>query len=380
MEQELEKIIMKQLASEMLSEDEKAYFEEWYKNPSRQEYFRELLKIRSGVIAYSVKDRIDCGKAWRKIRPVRKISRIRQVMKYVAIMLLPLCVGLLLFIREQKKEQVVYVEPTVRPGGKLAVLTLSTGEQIELARSVSAMSEQGAEISNSMGNELVYKQVGDMAPVKEVYNTISVPRGGEYKIVLADGTTVWLNSDSDIRFPVTFSGDKRQVELQGEAYFEVAKNVEKPFIVKINDYNIRVTGTQFNVRNYSGENVATTLVEGSVQLERGKEVQKMYPGQQALLVNGQLVVKKVDVVDVIGWREGTFSFKEVRLEDIINELARWYDFDVYYQDTDVKNYHFTAWFRRNASIEEVIEVLEKTKKIKMKLDGKTLIVQKKSIQ
>ena len=380
MEQELEKIIMKQLASEMLSEDEKAYFEEWYKNPSHQEYFRELLKIRSGVIAYSVKDRIDCGKAWRKIRPVRKISRIRQVMKYVAIMLLPLCVGLLLFIREQKKEQVVYVEPTVRPGGKLAVLTLSTGEQIELARSVSAMSEQGAEISNSMGNELVYKQVGDMAPVKEVYNTISVPRGGEYKIVLADGTTVWLNSDSDIRFPVTFSGDKRQVELQGEAYFEVAKNVEKPFIVKINDYNIRVTGTQFNVRNYSGENVATTLVEGSVQLERGKEVQKMYPGQQALLVNGQLVVKKVDGVDVIGWREGTFSFKEVRLEDIINELARWYDFDVYYQDTDVKNYHFTAWFRRNASIEEVIEVLEKTKKIKMKLDGKTLIVQKKSIQ
>ena len=380
MEQELEKIIMKQLASEMLSEDEKAYFEEWYKNPSHQEYFRELLKIRSGVIAYSVKDRIDCGKAWRKIRPVRKISRIRQVMKYVAIMLLPLCVGLLLFIREQKKEQVVYVEPTVRPGGKLAVLTLSTGEQIELARSVSAMSEQGAEISNSMGNELVYKQVGDMAPVKEVYNTISVPRGGEYKIVLADGTTVWLNSDSDIRFPVTFSGDKRQVELQGEAYFEVAKNVEKPFIVKINDYNIRVTGTQFNVRNYSGENVATTLVEGSVQLERGKEVQKMYPGQQALLVNGQLVVKNVDVVDVIGWREGTFSFKEVRLEDIINELARWYDFDVYYQDTDVKNYHFTAWFRRNASIEEVIEVLEKTKKIKMKLDGKTLIVQKKSIQ
>ena len=275
MEQELEKIIMKQLASEMLSEDEKAYFEEWYKNPSHQEYFRELLKIRSGVIAYSVKDRIDCGKALRKIRPVRKISRIRQVMKYVAIMLLPLCVGLLLFIREQKKEQVVYVEPTVRPGGKLAVLTLSTGEQIELARSVSAMSEQGAEISNSMGNELVYKQVGDMAPVKEVYNTISVPRGGEYKIVLADGTTVWLNSDSDIRFPVTFSGDKRQVELQGEAYFEVAKNVEKPFIVKINDYNIRVTGTQFNVRNYSGENVATTLVEGSVQLERGKEVQKM---------------------------------------------------------------------------------------------------------
>ncbi len=380
MEKELEEIIMKQLASEILSEDERVCFEEWYKNPSHQEYFRKLLKIRSGVMAHSVKNKIDCEKTWKKIRPVRKISRIRQVLKYAAIMLLPLCVGLLLFTWEQEKGQVVYVEPTVKPGGKLAVLTLSTGEQVELAGRVSAMSEQGAEISNSTDNELVYKQVGDVAPVEEVYNTISIPRGGEYKLVLADGTTVWLNSDSDIRFPVTFSGDKRQVELRGEAYFEVAKNVEKPFIVKINDYDIRVTGTQFNVRNYPGERVATTLVEGSVQLERGKDVQKMYPGQQALLIDGQLVMKEVDMMDAIGWREGTFSFKEVRLEDIINELARWYDFDVYYQNVEVKNYHFTAWFRRNVSIEEVIEVLEKTKKIKMKLDGKTLIVQKKSIQ
>ena len=236
MEKELEEIIMKQLASEILSEDEKVCFEEWYKNPSHQEYFRKLLKIRSGVMAYSVKNRIDREKTWKKIRPVRKISRTRQVLKYAAIMLLPLCVGLLLFTWEQEKGQVVYVEPTVKPGGKLAVLTLSTGEQVELAGRVAAMSEQGAEISNSTDNELIYKQVGDVAPVEEVYNTISIPRGGEYKLVLADGTTVWLNSDSDIRFPVTFSGDKRQVELRGEAYFEVAKNVEKPFIVKINDY------------------------------------------------------------------------------------------------------------------------------------------------
>ncbi|MEQ2910701.1 FecR family protein [Butyricimonas faecihominis] len=380
MDKELEEIIMKQLVSETLSENEKVCFEEWYKNPSHQEYFRKLLKIRSGVMAYSVKDKVNRERAWNKVRPLRKISRARQVLKYAAILLLPLCVGFLLLTWEQEKVQTVYVEPIVKPGGKLAVLTLSTGKQVELVGNVSAMSEQGAEISNSTDKELVYKQIGDMAPVEEVYNTITIPRGGEYKLILADGTTVWLNSDSYIRFPVAFSGDKRQVELRGEAYFEVAKNVAKPFIVKISDYDIRVTGTQFNVRSYPGERVATTLVEGSVQLERGKEVQKMFPGQQALLVDSQLVMKEVDVTDVIGWREGTFSFKEVRLEEIINELARWYDFDVYYQNAEVKNYHFTAWFRRNASIEEVIEVLEKTKKIKMKLDGKTLIVQKKSIQ
>lgn len=380
MEKELEEIIIKQLTSEKLSEDEKVCFEEWYREPSHQVYFRELSRIHSGVMAYAVKNKVDREGAWKKVRPKRKISRTRQVLKYAAILLLPLCVGLLLLIREQERVKTAYVEPVVKPGGKLAVLTLSSGKQVELSGSVAGMNEQGAEISNSTDNELVYRQVGDMALVEEIYNTITVPRGGEYKLILADSTTVWLNSDSYIRFPVTFSGEKRQVELRGEAYFEVAKNVEKPFIVKINDYDIRVTGTQFNVRDYPGENIATTLVEGSVQLERGEQVQKMIPGQQALLVDGQFVVKDVNVSDFIGWREGTFSFKEVRLESIINELARWYDFDVYYQDTDVKNYHFTAWFRRNASIEEVIEVLEKTKKIKMKLDGKTLIVQKKSIQ
>lgn len=379
MEKKLEEIIMKQLASETLSEDEKVCFEEWFKNPSHQKYFRELLKFRSGVMAYSVKDNVDRKKAWNKVRPVRKISRVRQVLKYAAILLLPLCVGLLLFTREQEKVQTVYVEPAVKPGGKLAVLTLSTGKQVELAGGVSAISEQGAEISTSTDNELVYKQVENRMPVNEVYNTITIPRGGEYKLVLADGTTVWLNSDSYIRFPVTFSGDKRQVELRGEAYFEVAKNMEKPFIVRINDYDICVTGTQFNVRDYSNESVVTTLVEGSIQLERGKQIQKLVPGQQALLVNGRWIIKEVDVTDFIGWREGAFNFKEVCLENIINELARWYDFDVYYQNAEVKNYHFTAWFRRNASIEEVIEVLEKTKKIQMRLDGKTLIVQKKSI-
>ncbi len=379
MEKKLEEIIMKQLASGTLSEDEKVCFEEWFKNPSHQKYFRELLKFRSGVMAYSVKDNVDRKKAWNKVRPVRKISRVRQVLKYAAILLLPLCVGLLLFTREQEKVQTVYVEPAVKPGGKLAVLTLSTGKQVELAGGVSAISEQGAEISTSTDNELVYKQVDNRMPVNEVYNTITIPRGGEYKLVLADGTTVWLNSDSYIRFPVAFSGDKRQVELRGEAYFEVAKNMEKPFIVRINDYDICVTGTQFNVRDYSNESVVTTLVEGSIQLERGKQIQKLVPGQQALLVNGRWIIKEVDVTDFIGWREGAFNFKEVCLENIINELARWYDFDVYYQNAEVKNYHFTAWFRRNASIEEVIEVLEKTKKIQMRLDGKTLIVQKKSI-
>ncbi len=130
------------------------------------------------------------------------------------------------------------------------------------------------------------------------------------------------------------------------------------------------------MRNYPGERVATTLLKGVYSWRKVRKFRKMFPGQQVCSLTVNWSWKEVDVTDVIGWRKVHFSFKEVRLEEIINELARWYDFDVYYQNAEVKNYHFTAWFRRNASIEEVIEVLEKTKKIKMKLDGKTLIVQK----
>ena len=374
MEKELEEIIMKQLASDELSEEEKAYFEEWYKESSHQKYFQELLKIHSGIMAYSVKDHVDREKAWRKVRPVRKISRIYEVLKYAVILLLPLCIGILLFTREREKTTTVYVEPIVKPGGKLAVLTLSTGKQVELSERVASMSEQGAKISNSTNNELVYKPVEDVTSTEDVYNTITVPRGGEYKLVLADGTTVWLNSDSYIRFPVTFSGDKRQVELRGEAYFEVAKNMEKPFIVRINDYDICVTGTQFNVRDYSNESVVTTLVEGSIQLERGKQIQKLVPGQQALLVNGRWIIKEVDVTDFIGWREGAFNFKEVCLENIINELARWYDIEVFFVDSDKQNEYYSFEIERSSSLKQVLNILEKTRTLDVELKGRTVII------
>ena len=374
MEKELEEIIMKQLASDELSEEEKAYFEEWYKESSHQKYFQELLKIHSGIMAYSVKDHVDREKAWRKVRPVRKISRIYEVLKYAVILLLPLCIGILLFTREREKTTTVYVEPIVKPGGKLAVLTLSTGKQVELSERVASMNEQGAKISNSTNNELVYKPVEDVTSTEDVYNTITVPRGGEYKLVLADGTTVWLNSDSYIRYPVAFSGDTRWVELEGEAYFEVAKNAGKYFIVKMNDYNVRVTGTQFNVRNYSNENLATTLVEGGVQIERKGRVDKLKPGQQAVLEGSEICIRTVNVEEQVAWRNGVFSFSQCRLENIMEELARWYDVDVFYMNQQVKNYHFSAWFKRSSSINEVISILEKTQKISLDLKGRILTV------
>lgn len=370
----IEEIIIKRLSEEHLSKEESVFFDKWYQNSSNREYYNDLLKIRSGIIASQVKERIDKRKAWNQVRPARKISLIRTLLKFAAIMILPLSLGVFLLIRENKQEKVVYAEVPVQPGKKQAVLTLSSGQQVMLADTIVHVNEKGMVISNFPDKELVYKIMNDTMKTETIYNTVTVPRGGEYKLVLADGTIVWLNSDSHIRYPVTFSGNTRQVELEGEAYFEVAKDVEKPFIVRMNEYNVRVTGTQFNVRNYSNESLATTLVEGGVQIERKGKVDRLRPGQQAVLENNEIRIRVVNVEEQVAWRHGAFGFTQCRLENIMEELARWYDVDVFYMNQQVKDYHFSAWFKRSSSINEVINILEKTKKISLDLKGRILTV------
>lgn len=370
----IEEIIIKRLSEEHLSKEESAFFDKWYQNSSNREYYNDLLKIRSGIIASQVKERIDKKKAWNQVRPARKISLIRTLLKFAAIMILPLSLGVFLLIRENKQEKVVYAEVPVQPGRKQAVLTLSSGQQVMLADTIVHVNEKGMVISNFPDKELVYKIMNDTMKTETIYNTVTVPRGGEYKLVLADGTIVWLNSDSHIRYPVTFSDNTRQVELEGEAYFEVAKDVEKPFIVRMNEYNVRVTGTQFNVRNYLNESLATTLVEGGVQIERKGKVDRLRPGQQAVLENNEIRIRVVNVEEQVAWRHGAFGFTQCRLENIMEELARWYDVDVFYMNQQVKDYHFSAWFKRSSSINEVINILEKTKKISLDLKGRILTV------
>ena len=378
MQEEIEDILVKRLSGEYLSEEEKSCFETWFREEEHQEYYRDLQKIRSGVLASSVAGKIDKGKAWLKVRPVRKKRVIYRVIGYAAMFMLPLGVALALLLPEKQNEKITYTRSVVLPGKKMATLTLSTGEQVALTDSLPQLEERGMVISHSEEKALVYNQVQDSIPADVVYNAVTVPRGGEYKLALSDGTIVWLNSDSYIRYPVRFSGNTRQVELRGEAYFEVAKNSEKPFIVRMKEYNIRVTGTQFNARSYSNEETATTLVQGSVQIEKGRCVSKLSPGEQAILKDGQIQVQKVDVESYIAWRTGDFSFTQCRLENILDELARWYDIDVFYMNQQVKDYHFSAWFKRSSSISEVIAILEKTKKISLDLKGRMLTVKDNS--
>ena len=374
MEMHIEEIIIKRLSGECLSKEEYTFFDEWYQNSSNREYYNDLLKIHSGIIASQVKERIDKSKAWKHIRPVRKISRMRTLLKYVAIMILPFGLGFFLFTRENRQEKVVYAEVPVQPGKKQAVLTLSSGQQVMLADTIVHVNENGMVISNFPDKELVYKIMNDTMKTETVYNTVTVPRGGEYKLVLADGTIVWLNSDSHIRYPVTFSGDTRQVELEGEAYFEVTKDMEKPFIVRMNAYNVRVIGTQFNVRNYSNENLATTLIEGGVQIERKGMVDRLQPGQQAILENNEIRIRTVNVDEQVAWRHGAFGFTQCRLENIMEELARWYDVDIIIETPELKEKVFYGVIRKYENISTILDMLKKTQNIDYLIEGKKIVI------
>lgn len=380
MEKEFNDIILAKLNGKSLSDEEGRIFEEWYTEAGNRKRFYELQRLQSAIHANYPRE-LNVQVAWdklnRKIQPRRKV---RIILRYAAaaVMLLGFsAVFHFLSFQENTTPQQANQTENVIPGKKQATLTLSTGEQIILSDTNSRIhtQEQGVTINNNQ-HVLEYNQ--SEATSHFVYNTINIPRGGEYVLALADGTKIWLNSESRITYPVAFSGTIREVNLEGEAYFEIAKDTTKPFIVHTREFDIRVTGTQFNVRTYPQEPGSTTLAEGRVQLERAGHISRLIPGQQATLINEKIEIKETDIEEAIAWRYEAFCFKQRTLESILNELARWYDMDIFYQNPDTRNYHFTAWFKRSSSIEEVIQILEKTQKIKMQLTGKTLTVKDNS--
>jgi ferric-dicitrate binding protein FerR (iron transport regulator) len=194
---------------------------------------------------------------------------------------------------------------------------------------------------------------------------------------LADGTIVWLNSDSKLRYPVDFNTDERRVFLSGEAYFEVAHNANKPFIVDVEDSKIKVLGTSFNVRAYDIENkVVATLVTGSVKMNtKSKNQVIMFPGEQCVVnEKGDLDKRKVDVSLFTSWKDGRLKFKHQTLEEIMNTLYRWYDIEVVYENISVKDIYYSGNVKRYDDFENVIKLLEMAGTIKCSVKGKKVYI------
>lgn len=374
----IQEIIEKILFGHSLTPEEESIFDNWMENSANREEFFEMQRIHSAVYAAGMSKKVDEGKGWKELskRLVQRRKRSFRFLPYAvaaAVLVIGFGISLRLFTDRQKiQPDFLPTSQQVVPGQKQAMLTLSNGRQIVLSDSLSPMTEKNGTKIRNTGNQLIYNPA-DTSTVL-MYNTITVPRGGEYKLSLSDGSTVWVNSESEITYPVNFGRDKREIALKGEAFFEIQKDSLRPFFVKTDEFAIRVTGTQFNVRNYPEDIASATLTTGHIQLEENNHITFLRPGQQASLIGGQIQVKEVDVEEAIAWRYEAFCFKQRPLESLLNEIARWYDIDIFYQDPQVRNYHFTAWFRRSTPIGELIEILEKTHQIKLELKGKTLIV------
>ena len=222
------------------------------------------------------------------------------------------------------------------------------------------------------GRYLIY-QPQDVTPSGLIYNTLTVPRCCEYRMVLADGTQVWLNSDSELRFPVNFTGNERRVFLKGEAFFQVAKDEMKPFRVETGALEIEALGTQFDVSAYQDDGKwMTTLVEGRVRVsdKDARQTCILEPGKQALLHNNMLTVSDVNVEEITGWKEGRFVFRNMTMENIARQLERWYDVEIGFPDVMVRYYRFTGVMKRYNRLSQLIEMIEETTDVKFQVNGR----------
>ena len=342
---------------------------------------------RENIIARLQEQEVFDGKeAYREFRVLKQLGgRNRRLIWWtsIAASIVVLVVAGWWFGREPepKSGNVQIMAEAIQPGQSRAVVTLADGQQVVLEQANRKIEESDGTVLHSDSGALVYMANAEKTTAKVMYNTVSIPRGGEYRLELADGTKVWLNAATELRFPVNFTGDMREVYLKGEAYFQVKRDEKHPFIVHTSMGAVEVLGTSFNVRDYGDEReVVTTLETGKVMYVSGNTREKvtLNPGYQVLEKESSPVeVRKVDPLQYTGWREGKYVFEDVALEDIMRTLCRWYDIDVVYANPAVKKFHFTGDLERYESISIFLSFIETGGDVKFKTEGKTIIIDKK---
>lgn len=271
------------------------------------------------------------------------------------------------------------VKQDVAPGTNTAILTLSNGAKFVLNHVKNGILLKSGRVSirKTKEGQLIYvvdAAKHDKEDMQIAYNTISTPTGGQYQVILPDGTKVWLDAASSLKFPTAFKGNERTVDLTGEAYFEVTKNAAMPFNVRVNNITVRVLGTHFNIMAYSNEGaIKTTLLEGSVQLTTGKKSNILKPGQQGVVSkNGEIAVLEVDASQAVAWKNGFFKFDRSNIEEIMNQLSRWYNINVVYEGK-IPDDEFVGKIQRSAKLSQVLHILELSD-VHFRIEDKKVIV------
>ena len=270
-------------------------------------------------------------------------------------------VSIVLVLSDDK--DVIPLNPAeIYAGTGRACLVLSDGRNVELTDSLEIGFQENEAIVNVIGKEVVYN-VGDTVGI-ERYNIMSTPCGGEFMLQLSDGSRVWLNAASKLKFPVSFSGKKREVELIGEAYFEVQKDSLRPFVVRSGEVSLEVLGTSFSVASYHGEPFSAVLVEGSICVTASQKECILKPGEKILFENGRLSVCSVDVDLHIAWKDKCFGFENAVLEEVVQMLERWYGVDFLIMDEQVRGLRFTGKLPKYDNLDKVLEILQLTTNIR----------------
>lgn len=367
--------------SDEIGEEEQAELTRWRdESPENERLFQEICKEENIKQNMQKRQTFHAEDGWegvqRKIQRHRFRHRILNICKYAAIFIFPVAIATVAIYKSGNEPQPLsQVEEQIVPGGKKAVLILDNGEAIDLkSTSGVELKEKDGTVIQVDSTVLNYQQAPARTSEKLAYNKVNVPRGGEYQLMLSDGSKVQLNSMSSIRFPVQFAQDCRLVELEGEAYFEVSKTGQ-PFIVQTKGMKIEVLGTTFNISAYANEEYQTTLVSGSVkvQTENGSN-RVLKPSEQACITPGsnQINVRNVDTAFYTSWIHGKINFKDQRLDDIMKTLARWYDMDVVYENEATKELRFGCYVNRYNEITPLVKLLEQTGRVTVTVEGKTI--------
>ena len=362
-------------------------FCEMMRSPDNEDLREEFERVRRLTVLEA-----DKAKMWKQVQSrMNKNSRyrVKRYLKYAAIIVAFVLAGGTWWMVKENPEEIISVELSetsmLSPGTPKAYILFSSGQRMDLTTTEhdTMIMEKGMQVRVGSSGKISYipGDSGSILKQEIVYNTIVVPRGGEYKLELADGTLVWLNSDSELRYPVKFAGSQRDVWLKGEGYFEVSKNPEKPFRVVVDDMIVKVLGTSFNINAYKDRgNILTTLVSGRVDIQdmSGKSLVVMSPNQQVDFRHGKISsVQEVDITRFVSWIDGKFYFNDMTLENIMSQLQRWYDIEVFFVDEELKSYPFTGVIRRDFTAGQIFEIIEKTTRVKFNVRGKCVTVNHK---
>ena len=367
-----------------LSPMEETELSDWLAEDVKHEkIYAEIKKIRDQVKLLHRDFAPDTENVLKRVKRGRgRQIGFRYWWKYAALFILPLGVALILWqgMKNESVEVHRQFSAVSRPGGERAILKLYDGKTIMLDSTMkSSLIAHEANVRIEMdSNHLLryssYDSIGITDANKN--NELIIPKGGEYQVVLADGTKVWLNSASRLIYPQSFMGKERRVVLSGEAFFDVAHDAERPFIVETSRMNVKVLGTRFNVNDYDdNEEVSTTLVNGSVEIfSGGQQAFRLVPGEQAYGKENELEKREVNVRLYTSWIDGKFLFNNTELEEIAKQISRWYDVEIFFSSENVKKVRFTGAIVKFKPLDDLVRMIESTSQVRFSVKGKTIVI------